>query len=70
VNLAVLDMFDAEVEINPEILFGMGIIKGDKPVKILGDGEVTKALKVSADGFSASAKAKIEAAGGSATLLE
>jgi large subunit ribosomal protein L15 len=70
VNLSVLDMFDAEVEISPEILFGMGIIKGDKPVKILGDGEVTKALKVSADGFSASAKAKIEAAGGTATLLE
>jgi large subunit ribosomal protein L15 len=70
VNLAVLDMFDAEVEITPEILFGMGIIKGDKPVKILGDGEVSKAFKVSADAFSASAKAKIEAAGGTATLLE
>ncbi|MDO9066674.1 MAG: 50S ribosomal protein L15, partial [Chloroflexota bacterium] len=70
VNLAVLEMFDAEVEITPEILFGMGIIKGDKLVKILGDGEVTKAFKVSADGFSASAKAKIEAAGGRATLLE
>ena len=69
VNLVVLEMFDAEVEITPEILFGMGIIKGDKPVKILGDGEVTKALKVSADGFSASAKAKIEAAGGTATVL-
>jgi large subunit ribosomal protein L15 len=70
VNLSILDMFDAGVEISPEILFGMGIIKGDKPVKILGDGEVTKALKVSADGFSASARAKIEAAGGTATLLE
>jgi large subunit ribosomal protein L15 len=70
VNLGVLDMFDAEVEITPEILFGMGIIKGDKPVKILGDGEVTKALKVSADAFSASAKAKIEAAGGTAIQLE
>ena len=34
VNLAVLDMFDAAVEITPEVLFGMGIIKGDKPVKI------------------------------------
>jgi large subunit ribosomal protein L15 len=70
VNLTALDVFDAEMEITPEILFGMGIIKGDKPVKILGDGEMTKALKVSADGFSASAKAKIEAAGGTATLLE
>jgi len=70
VNLAVLEMFDAGVEITPEILFGMGIIKGDKPVKILGDGEVTKAFMVSADGFSASAKAKIEAAGGTATVLE
>jgi large subunit ribosomal protein L15 len=70
VNLTALDVFDAEMEITPEILFGMGIIKGDKPVKILGDGEMTKALKVSAGGFSASAKAKIEAAGGTATLLE
>jgi large subunit ribosomal protein L15 len=70
VNLGQLDMFDAEVEITPEVLVGMGIVKGDKLVKILGDGEITKALKVSADKFSVTAKAKIEAAGGTVTVLE
>jgi large subunit ribosomal protein L15 len=70
VNLGQLDMFDADVEITPEVLVGMGIVKGDKLVKILGDGEVTKSLKVSADKFSATAKAKIEAAGGTVTVLE
>lgn len=70
VNLGALDIFESGLEITPELLVGMGFIKGSKPVKILGNGELTKALKVSADGFSASAKAKIEAAGGTVTELE
>lgn len=70
VNLASLEVFDSGVEITPEVLIGMGVVRGDKPVKILGTGELTKALNVSADKFSASAKAKIEAAGGTATELE
>ena len=70
VNLSSLEVFDSGVEITPDVLIGMGIVRGDKPVKILGGGELTKALKVSADKFSASAKAKIEAAGGTATELE
>jgi large subunit ribosomal protein L15 len=70
VNLASLEVFDAGSEITPDVMLGLGLVKGDKPVKVLGDGELTKALKVSADKFSASAKAKIEAAGGTATELQ
>ena len=70
VNLASLEVFDAGVEITPDVLIGMGVVRGDKPVKVLGGGELTKALKISADKYSASAKAKIEAAGGTATELE
>ena len=70
VNLSSLEVFDSGVEITPDVLIGMGVVRGDKPVKILGTGELTKALNVSADKFSASAKAKIEAAGGTATELE
>ena len=40
------------------------------PLKVLGDGEISKALTVKAASFSASAKAKIEAAGGTAVVLE
>ena len=70
VNLSSLEVFDSGVEISPDVLIGMGVVRGDKPVKVLGGGELTKALKISADKFSASAKAKIEAAGGTATELE
>ena len=70
VNLGDLDLFEAETEITPELLIGMGMVKGDKLIKVLGNGELTKPLKVTADKFSASAKAKIEAAGGAATELD
>ncbi len=70
INLGALDIFEAGIEVTPELLVGMGFVKGTKPVKILGGGELTKALKVSADAFSDSAKSKIEAAGGTVTELE
>jgi large subunit ribosomal protein L15 len=69
VNLGALEGFEAGVEVSPELLIGMGLVKGDKPIKILASGELTKALRVSADKFSASAKAKIEAAGGTVTEI-
>ena len=48
-----------------ESLLAKGVIKHDYvPVKVLGDGEITKKLTVKVDKVSASAKAKIEAAGG------
>ncbi len=71
VSLAVLDKnFDESVEITPEILHQHGLIpKAIHDVVVLGTGEVTKALKISAHRFTKSARAKIEQAGGTVTEL-
>ena len=54
---------------NAEVLAAAGLIRGgEKVVKILGDGEVGRAFKVTAAKFSESAKAKIEQAGGQAIV--
>ncbi len=56
--------------VNAETLAQAGLIRGDdKPLKVLGQGEVSVKLFVAADAFSASAKSKIEAAGGNVQLL-
>jgi len=70
VNLGSLEGFRAGSNIDPEKLFEAGLInkKSDR-VKILGDGEFSKKLNVTAHAFSKSAKEKIEAAGGSVTVL-
>ena len=72
VNLSVLDRnFEANAEITPEILHQRGLIKKAKrDVVVLGNGEVTKPLRVSAHRFTASARQKIEAAGGAVTIIE
>ncbi|GAB5465768.1 MAG: 50S ribosomal protein L15 [Candidatus Kapaibacteriales bacterium] len=55
----------ASNEINTEILLDFGLVKSKKnPVKILGDGEISASLNVTADKFTGSAKEKIENAGG------
>ena len=66
VNVARLEALFADGEtVDGESLMAKGVIKHDYiPVKVLGDGELTKALTVKVDKVSASAKAKIEAAGG------
>ena len=70
VNLRDLARFDDGAEVTPESLVAAGVIKNTRTdVKILGQGELTKALRVSAHGFSASAREKIEKAGGSVTYL-
>ncbi len=71
VNLRDLEArFQAGDEVTPEALVEKGLLKHTRTdVKILGSGELTKQLAVSAHGFSASARAKIEAAGGSVTWL-
>ena len=57
--------YEAGETVDGETLKAKGIIKhSDAPVKVLGDGEITKALTVKVDKVSASAQAKIEAAGG------
>jgi len=66
VNVKQLERFEEGTEVTPELLREVGIIKTLKqPVKVLGDGEITKALIVRAHRFSPAAKGKIEAAGGS-----
>ncbi len=69
VNLADLNVID-ETAINADTLLKYGLIrKLDIPVKILGDGDYDKNAEISADAFSASAKEKIEKAGGKAIQL-
>jgi large subunit ribosomal protein L15 len=71
VNLADLEeRFDAGAEVTPATLKEKGLAKRSDPVKILARGEISKQLSVHAHGFSAAAKEKIEAAGGSCHTLE
>jgi large subunit ribosomal protein L15 len=70
VNLRDLDKFDAGAEVTPESLVEQGIIKNTKTdVKLLGMGDVSKKLTVRVHAISASAREKIEAAGGTVELL-
>jgi large subunit ribosomal protein L15 len=71
VNLGRLEeTFDAGTDVTPDALRVKGLIRrGSAPVKVLGDGELTKPLTITADAFSASARSKIEAAGGTATVI-
>jgi large subunit ribosomal protein L15 len=71
VNVATLEeRFDAGAEVTPESLVEKGVLKNTKTdVKILGNGDLKKKLSVTAHAASASAREKIEAAGGSITLL-
>jgi len=66
VNLDALNRFEDGAEVSVEQLVQTGLVKGRfDGVKILGNGSIEKKLSVKAHGFSASAKEKIEAAGGS-----
>jgi large subunit ribosomal protein L15 len=61
----------APITINQEILRAAGLVRRlDRPMKILGGGELSTALFVVADAFTASARTKIEAAGGTVSVLE
>lgn len=70
VNVGELSKFEAGTEVTPDLLVEKGLIR-DKfdVVKVLGDGELNVKLTVKAMAFSASAKEKIEAAGGTAEVL-
>ncbi|MCB0858624.1 MAG: 50S ribosomal protein L15 [Solirubrobacterales bacterium] len=71
VNLSDLeDRFEAGAEVTPESLKAAGLATRKDPVKILARGEISKSLTVKAHGFSAAAKEKIEAAGGSCELID
>jgi len=68
VNIGDLAKLDAAIsEVNAEVLAKAGLVRsGVKTLKILGDGEISRALKVTAQKFTGSAKAKLEKAGGQA----
>jgi len=71
VNVRDLERFDAGTEITPELLAEAGLIRSAKlEVKVLGQGDLSKKLSVTAHAFSGTAKEKIEGAGGSATALK
>jgi len=71
VNLADLEeRFDAGAEVTPESLKEKGLAKRSDPVKVLARGEISKRLTVRAHAFSAAAREKIEAAGGTCEILE
>ena len=70
VNVRDLDRFDEGAEVTPESLVAKRLIKNTRTdVKILGVGEVTKKLTVRVHGISATARQKIEGAGGTVELL-
>ena len=70
INVGDLDKFKEGTEITPELLKEMGLVKDMKDgLKVLGNGEITKKLTVSANKFSKIAKEKIENAGGKAKVI-
>ena len=70
VSVAQLDKLAAGAVVTPESLLAAGLLsKGTERVKILGDGEISHKATVKAHAFSATAKAKIEALGGSCEVV-
>lgn len=70
VKVGSLDAIEGKEAVTPEALVQFGLLKNLKlPVKILGDGEVSKALTVSAHKFSGAAQKKIEDAGGKVEVI-
>jgi large subunit ribosomal protein L15 len=70
VNVGSLDRFDDGAEVTPESLVEQGLLKNTKTdVKLLGNGELKKKLTVRVHAISASAREKVEAAGGTVSLL-
>jgi len=69
INISALEAFEDGAEVTVAALIEKGIIKNPQDgVKVLGNGELTKKLNVKVDAFSASAKEKIEALGGTAEV--
>ena len=73
VNLSVINALAVDADLNEvtiDDLFTAGLISKNEIVKVLGEGEITKAVNVVANAFSKSATEKIQAAGGTATVIE
>ena len=70
INVSALEVFENDTVVTVDTLIEQGIVTNPKDgVKILGNGELTKKLDVKVDAFSASAKEKIEALGGTAEVM-
>jgi large subunit ribosomal protein L15 len=70
VNLDKLnELFPEGGSVTPETLVAKGAVRKNQPVKVLGQGDLTVKVEVTANAFSGSAKEKIEAAGGTVTVL-
>jgi len=70
VNLADLNDWNTDTSVDPDSLKANGLVRhSDRPVKILATGALESAINVKAHAFSASAKEKIESAGGTAEVI-
>lgn len=69
INLDAVDQFEANDVIDPDKLRSKGLVKKKGLVKVLGRGDVTKAVTIKAHAFSQSAVSKIEAAGGTVETI-
>jgi large subunit ribosomal protein L15 len=67
-NLNTLERFDSGSVVDANVLRNAGLVRGEKKIKILADGELTKTLTVKAHAFSQKAREKISALGGSAEV--
>jgi large subunit ribosomal protein L15 len=70
INVDRLETFEGGTEVTPELLRDRGLVRASLPIKVLGRGEIAKALVVRAHAASTSAREKIERAGGSVELIE
>jgi large subunit ribosomal protein L15 len=69
VNIGMLNRFTAGAEVDPGVLHEAGLTRARRMVKLLGDGNIDRALVLKVHAASASAKAKVEAAGGRVEIL-
>jgi len=72
INVVDLSLFEADSQVDPEALVANGLMtpaEGRGLIKVLGNGEIDRALNIKAHKFSTSARAKIEAAGGSIEII-
>ncbi len=70
INVGRLSVFAAGTEITPEVMVGLGLADPDKPVVLLGNGEVKVPLKILVHRVTRGARAKIEAAGGTVEVIQ
>ena len=69
VSLSQLNNFAENSEITGDVLVKAGLVDKNQPIKVLANGEITKAMKIKVDAVSLGAKAKIESAGGKVELI-